>query len=408
MSNYKKVLTLFDLTTSSIGFIIGAGIYSTIGMVSSYSGNFTWLSFLLTGIFSCFTALDYSELSSMYKSNKGEYIYIKESFNEATAIIVGYLLIFSKLLINCALSLAMGYLLKKVFNIHELYFAIFLIILCCYLSYLDIKSSITITNVLTIIEIFGLLLIITLTLPLYKKVGIKVLFKKNSKTNIFKIFRGSLIAFFAFFGFENSVSLTEESEDYDNIHKSIIISLIFCIFMYVLVSISVVLFMNVNKTGKEHLLIDICKKYFGKSGFYFMFIISFISILNTCLMQILGGSRYIQSISRDIYLPEIFSKLDKNKNTPLNSIILNGILTIILVIIIRKFNIITSLASFMGVLIFIFINLSVIILRFKKPNIYRKFRIPFNISNVPITSIFAIIFNICVLVSFFYKNNVKI
>ena len=136
--SYNKVLNLFDLTSSSIGSIIGAGIYATIGIVISYSGNLSWLSFLLTGIFTIFTALDYSELSSMYNSNKGEFIYIQESFNKKLAVVIGYLLLITKILIACVLSLAIGYLFKKMFNFDEIYVSIFFIIFCNYLCYINV------------------------------------------------------------------------------------------------------------------------------------------------------------------------------------------------------------------------------------------------------------------------------
>ena len=55
-----KELTYFDVTLSTTGFIIGAGIFAIIGINAKYGKNFSWISILLCGLFAIFTGLSYS------------------------------------------------------------------------------------------------------------------------------------------------------------------------------------------------------------------------------------------------------------------------------------------------------------------------------------------------------------
>ena len=48
---YKKVLNLYDLILSNIGYIIGAGIFVLIGKTINIAGNTAWISVILSGLF---------------------------------------------------------------------------------------------------------------------------------------------------------------------------------------------------------------------------------------------------------------------------------------------------------------------------------------------------------------------
>ena len=52
---------------------------------------------------------------------------------------------------------------------------------------------------------------------------------------------------------------------------------------------------------------------------------------------------------------------------------------------------VTSLTNISTISIFILMNLSVIVMRFTKPNHSRHFKVPFNINNVPVPSLIGLI-----------------
>ena len=67
--SFEKVLNFVDVYFISLGFIIGAGIYSLLNIVTKYSGKFSWLSFCIGGFISLMTAFSYYDLSKKYDTN---------------------------------------------------------------------------------------------------------------------------------------------------------------------------------------------------------------------------------------------------------------------------------------------------------------------------------------------------
>ena len=62
-----------------IGIILGAGIYSLIGLGAAAAGNTLWLSFMVAAFIASCTGLSYAELCSVYPKEAAEYNYTKKS-----------------------------------------------------------------------------------------------------------------------------------------------------------------------------------------------------------------------------------------------------------------------------------------------------------------------------------------
>ena len=90
-----KELTYIDVVLIGIGYILGAGIYTLLGLISKYSGNMIWLSILITGIISLITAYSYMQMAKTSDQNETEYDQIKNSFGSNTALVVISLAIIS-------------------------------------------------------------------------------------------------------------------------------------------------------------------------------------------------------------------------------------------------------------------------------------------------------------------------
>jgi len=46
----RRSLSLWQVTLSGIGVILGAGVYALIGPAAAHAGNALWLAFLLAGL----------------------------------------------------------------------------------------------------------------------------------------------------------------------------------------------------------------------------------------------------------------------------------------------------------------------------------------------------------------------
>ena len=134
---------------------------------------------------------------------------------------------------------------------------------------------------------------------------------------------------------------------------------------------------------------DVARKLLGAYGYKIVFFIALMSMSSSILLGHISASRSIHAMAREIKMPFNLSEIDKTTNTPLNAIILVTVISLFGLCMGNLENsiIISNIAT---LIVFLLINISVILLRLQKPDIERKFEIPFSINNVPLPAIVGI------------------
>jgi len=116
-------------------------------------------------------------------------------------------------------------------------------------------------------------------------------------------------------------------------------------------------------------------------------------LTSVLLTSLFGQTRIFYSMSRDGLLPGVFSKIHPNFRSPvLSTIIVGAVASIIAAFL--PLSVIIELVNIGTLSAFIFLALSIIILRKQQPDIERKFKCPL----VPIIPLISIIF--CVFLIF--------
>tara|TARA_B100000242_G_scaffold292376_1_gene267661 strand:+ start:673 stop:1887 length:1215 start_codon:yes stop_codon:yes gene_type:complete len=391
MVSYNKTLNTYDVTLATAGYVIGAGIYTILGVASKYGRDYTWFSVILSGILAICTGLSYSELSSMYNNNSGNYIFIREAFGNSWAKISIYIFLVGQLLIQTTVSLGLGEHIHTFVPIHPKFIASILIMVFSYMNYSGIRKSINYNNFATILEIGGLVLISCIG---FMNNSNKVSYGSIQK-NIYPILIGATILNFAYTGYDGAIQLTEETIDPGKtIPKGMITGIILTIILYTSVAISATKSIGWEQLSQSKTPIaDIASNVLGSKTGYLMIFIALISMSNTLLMGNITASRFIQSISKYVKIPFNLDKIDEKTKTPINSIVIFTIISVI-ALIIGDLEKITSYSNIATVIIFIFINLAVIKLRRYMPQKKRQFKIPLNIQGVPITSVIGLLLSI--------------
>ncbi|MEK6848507.1 MAG: APC family permease, partial [Nanoarchaeota archaeon] len=236
MARLKKELGLVQVTLAGIGIILGAGIYALIGVAAGNGGNAIWLSFLLSAIVAIFTGLSYAELSSMFKSDAGEYDYVNEAINSFFARGIGISMIIAAIIAAATVSLGFAGYIYTLFPLNILVYAGLILLCMTLINYKGIKETSWFNSFATIIELLGLLIIIVLGLF---HIG---------EVNYFEMPQGfsgvlssAALVFFAFIGFESIVKLREETKNADTvIPKAVIYSVFITSVLYVLVAFAAI------------------------------------------------------------------------------------------------------------------------------------------------------------------------
>jgi APA family basic amino acid/polyamine antiporter len=371
----KKELNLFQVTLAGTGVILGAGIYALIGVASGIAGNAIWLAFLIGAVIALLTGLSYAELSSMFKKDAGEYDYVEYAFNRRIALFIGLMVVFAGIVTSATVSLGFANYFSALFKTPIIYVGILLTLLLSLLNYYSIKESAWFNNIGAVLETLGLIIIIIL--------GIKYI----GKVDYFEmphgfggVLQATALVFFAFLGFDNIVKLAEETKDpQKTIPKAVMLSIIISSIIYVLVAVSAVSILGWQSlSASKAPLADVAARSFGGTAFIILAIIALFSTSNTVLVSLVTTSRMAYGMAEEKGLPKFISLIDKKTRTPWVAVFLTMLITILFVLI-GDIKLVAEIANLSLFIIFAFVNLALILLRYKKPHMERRFKVPLNI-----------------------------
>lgn len=393
----KRRVSLFGVTVYGVGNILGAGIYALIGEVVGYTGNFSWLVFIIASIIGALTGLSYAELSAMFPKSAAEFVYTEEAFKiRLLSFLLGWIIIFSGILSAATVALGFGGYLAALIGIPTIIpvaiFAVVLIFILGLINFVGIRAS-TMTNILfTLIEASGLILIIIIGIPYLGSVNYFVLPIGSSFGSIFS---AVALIFFAYIGFEDIANVAEEvKKPARNLPRAIIYSIIVTTVLYCLTAISVVSILPYDEIANSQApLSSVVSAVLGPIGGILMSFIALFATANTVLIMMIVTSRMMYGMARDKALPEGLSKVSTKFKTPALAVLATMILTIIPLGLYFIGDISTvAEATVFGVLItFFLVNLSLIVLRKKKPELERPFKLKPNIRWLPIVSLLGCI-----------------
>jgi APA family basic amino acid/polyamine antiporter len=357
----KKVLKFLDVYFVGLGYIVGAGIYSLLYLITQYGGNFTWLSFIIGGIISLLTGLSYSNLTKHFNSNATEYDYVSNLISNKLNIPLGFTLIFKGILTISTLLISFSNIVFKEYSINK---PLIIIITSLIAFLLNIYSTQLTTNVNMGISITESSTLILLILFGFKYIKFNQMF--TSKINVNGIIQGAFLTLFAYSGFESLPKLSEETiNSTEVIPKSIVYSILTTIVLYSLVSITTNSVLGTNNVSNNvNPITKAFETLFGPKINPILNGITLMSIFNIIMITILVTSRQLHSIDNK---RSILSYIEPKTQTPIVSISFVLITAIALCIFgsnINKTTYGTNLAIF---IIFALVNYCSIILN-KKNN----------------------------------------
>jgi len=389
----KRELSLWEVTLCGIGIILGAGIYALIGEGAAFAQNAVWLSFAIGAVIAGLTGLSYAELSSMYPKTGAEYEYATHAFGRRTAFFTGWLVIFASILGATTVSIGFGNYFSAFFGLPWLFGAVLIIALSAAVLLAGVQQSVRLGAIITLIEVAGLAFIIFIGLPHAGNMNFTQI------PSLGGVLSGAVIVFFAFLGFEEIVRLAEETKNPEKIiPRSLIIALVVSTVLYVLVAIaavSVVSWQALAESGSP--LAMIAETIAGSNAFYVLSVIALFSTANTVLLVMLAASRLFYGITEGHILPNALRKTWKN-GVPWVAVLVTAALSLA-ALAIGSIGVVASAVNFALFMIFIVMNVSIIKLRFSKPEAERPFRVPWTIGKVPVLPVFGIIFTLVLIAS---------
>lgn len=385
----RRALTTPLLTLYGLGVTVGAGIYVLVGATADAAGPYAAFSFLIAALVVSLTALSYAELATRFPVSAGEAAYVEAGFGQNwLTVLVGLAVAASGVISASAVAIGAASYLHALTGLAVPLLTISVVLIMGLIALWGITQSVLVAATITVIEIAGLLFVISWGLSVQDPQGFEVgamlpPFEIEAWSGIFA---ASLLAFFAFVGFEDMANVAEEVKDpVHTIPKAILLTLILATVLYLGTSITVLLVvpMDVLSTSAAPLALVFANASEPvQQGFS---AVAIVATVNGVLIQMIMASRVIYGLADRDHLPKILAKVPQATQTPVMATLL-VVGVILLLTQTLPIGILAERTSQIVLGVFVLVNAALIRLKLARQTADAHFGVPLF---VPILGVFS-------------------
>ncbi len=393
----SREMKLLDVTMIGVGAMIGAGIFVLTGIAAGVAGPALIIAFALNGAVALLTAMSYAELGSCYHDAGGGYLWVKEGLPKWNGFLSGWMSWFAHAVACSLYALGFGAYFGHVlaeFGVAiphwgllspQKLLAVAIAMVFAFVNFRGASETGKIGNFVTMAKIA--------ILAVFIGFGLELMFRRGNWSDALVpfmphgwggVFQAMGLTFIAFQGFEVISQCSEEVKNpKKNIPRAVFLSLIIVVPIYLLVAVTSL--GTVRPEGgmtpwdflaaqKEIALVGVAQMFFTGGGVMLLVggLISTMSALNA---TVYSSSRVAFAMGRDRNFPTFFSKIHAKKFTPHFAIVFSFVI-VVLICISLPIEDVASAADIMFLLLFLQVNITLIRLRRKRPDLDRGFFVP--------------------------------
>ncbi len=382
-----RTLSLPSAIAISVGGML-SGIFVLPGVAFGITGPSVSLAFLVAGICIIPAVLSKAELATAMPKSGGTYVYIDRAFGPLFGVVSGIGLWLS-LLLKSAFSLvglsAYLYVLVELDSLYTTIVAIVSLLLVLVLNLFGVKKVGNAQLAIVGISVTSLVVLIAVG---FNSVSVVPPTEFLSEGTL-GFFGGVAFLYISYAGVTKIAAIAGEiSQPEKNLPRTMIISLLLIMAVYVCVSMVLVRFVDGAALSTDiRPIYTAAAQIGGPIAGYIAGVVGVMTLLSMANSGLLASSRFPFAMARDGALPKVFTSISKQYLTPVFSIIVTAI-AIALAIIFLDVVKIAKLASAFKVLMFVSVNLAVIVFRETNAQWYRpKYKSPL----YPFVQIFGIL-----------------
>jgi basic amino acid/polyamine antiporter, APA family len=420
----KRSLSALDLTVFGVGVVIGAGIFTLTGRAAhDVAGPSIVLSFVIAAFACAMAAMCYAEFASTVPVSGSAYTFSYASLGEIFAWIIGWDLILEMFLgasvvaqgwsaylsvflekIGIALPAAISY--GGVIDLP----AVLLVLVLGVLVTVGIKESLRVNMVLVALKLFIVLFVIFAGIGFIDPANYSPFIPTAvaaSTTNatawatqpllqfltgalpssfgIGGVFSGAALVFFAYIGFDVVATTAEETKNPQrDLPVGIIASLAICTVLYCAVALVVTGMVPYDQLDPKAALANAFAHH-GQAWMATLISAGAVAGLTTVVLTLMiGATRLIFAMSRDALLPMSLAKVHPRFRTPA---LITAIVTVAVALVagFTPVGVLEEMVNIGTLSAFVLVSIGVIVLRRKRPDLPRSFRVPW-VPVLPIAS----------------------
>ena len=357
-----------------LGDIVGAGIYALVGEVGALVGGAIWSAFLAAFFLAIFTASSYAELVTKYPRAGGSATYVNNAFRSPfVSFMVAFAVMASGITSACTLTLAFsGDYMAQFISVPVIGAALVFMVLVALINFYGISESVRINVILTCVEITGLVLIVVIGAAAlaggHGDPGRAFEFKEGTSV-LTALLAGTVLAFYALIGFDDSVNVAEETQHPSrNYPRAIFGALLLAGFVYLLVTFTASMVVpTATLADSSGPLLEVVKAGPIAIPTQLFAAIALLAVSNGALINMIMASRIIYGMGDQGVMPTVFSRVHPGRRTPWVSIVFTTVIALLVLIAIgRNDEALATLGSTTVVLLliaFVMVNIAVLVLR---------------------------------------------
>ncbi|HET9425209.1 MAG TPA: amino acid permease [Gemmatimonadaceae bacterium] len=425
----KRTLGAFALVALGIGAIIGAGLFvRTAAAIAERAGPSVTLAFVVAGIGCAFAGLCYAEFASMIPIAGSAYTYSYVTMGELIAWIIGWDLVLEYAVGAATVAIAWSEYFNKVLEYMGMSIpwewrhspfetmidnpavngimnvpAVFILLILSLLLIRGTQESAWVNNLIVITKVAIVIAVIVIGWGFMKPENHTPYIPaateyvthegvKHAYGGVMGILGAAGVVFFAFIGFDAVSTAAQEAKNpARDMPIGILGSLVICTILYVLFShvlSGVATVDDFRNQGREASVAFAISTYM--TGYEWLAKFVTVAILagfsSVILVMLLGQSRVFYSMSRDGLVPAIFGAVHPKYHTPYKSNMLFFIFTAAFAAFVPG-NIVGEMTSIGTLFAFMLVCAGVWIMRVKRPEIPRSFRV----AGVPVVATLGIL-----------------
>lgn len=400
---FKKVMSATDILVVAFGAMIGWGWVVSSGRWIQNAGVIgTVIGFIIGGIMIYFVGMTYAELTPAMPKVGGEHVFSYKAFGPTGSFICTWALILSYIGVVCFEAVSLPTIVQYIFPsfakgymytiagsdvyltgvIIATVFTIGIIVI----NILGIKAASIFQTILTVaIAGVGIILVVSSAINGDSSNLADQTIIGEGVVSIKNILSVAVVAPFFLFGFDVIPQVAEEINiPLKKVARVLLLSIICAVCFYGLVVFAVGYALNSTEIadamqGAGLVTAAAMEKVFNSTVMAKVLIIGGLcGVITSWNSFLIGGSRAIFSMAESKMIPGRFAVLNKKHKTPVNALLLIGILSLAAPFFGRTMLVwISDAASFACCLAYCMVSTSFLILRRKEPDMDRPYKVKY-------------------------------
>jgi amino acid transporter len=371
-----------------VGIVIGAGIFSAPALIAANAASLEHVlaAWLVGGLISLAGAMCYAELATSYPDAGGDYRYLRKAFGEK----VGFLFAWARLTVIPTGSIALlGYVFgdyaTQILNLgpySPAIYAALTVITLTLLNVIGLRAGKWTQNLLTILEVAGVIFIIVAGLALSGEStgGAVTPASLPTATNWGLVL---IFVMLTYGGWNEAAYVSAEVVGPGrNLPRALFWSLALVTVVYLLVNLAYAKVLGLaGMSASSAVAADALRAVLGENGARLISVLIAISALTSANATILTGARTTYAFGRDEPMFGLLGRWDTRHHTPTNALLVQGAITLALVgmgaATRSGFATMVEYTAPVFWLFFVLSGLALFVLRHQSPTRERPFSVPF-------------------------------